>query len=299
VCTKKLFNNLRKGVDMDNEPSVATFVDVEDSTTTALTRHNLMVGKTDAEIATITKELEIDLELGLKKQAELTVVKALNHDIDDLTSSNNYFEVTKDLLDKLFQIKKLRAKCFWTNIMSRISGFFKAGALPLSLHALALALIYPLLRFSMWVWPVSVKGPTAFLVTACILNCFFWIGLVVLIVIGFTNWSNQVIEYTSLDVNVESELLSKVSEKIPYGAKLKVLEAKNTGIFNDFVYVAPEFRVTKGEHRISFPQVDPAILGVAPDNRRYMIVYWDIDKDIARVIKEIEHFKKYKLNKNI
>jgi hypothetical protein len=257
-----------------------------------------MAGVSNPTIDAITNELEIDKELGLSRQAELTVVKALIHDIDELTSSNDYFEVSQLLLEKLFQIKSLRLRCFWNNLISYISGFLKAGILPLTVHAVFLASIYPILKFSMWIWPVASKDPTPFLATLCFANSLVWIGLVVLLILGFCLWDDRKINYTVMSINVESKLLSGVSEKIPYGAKLKVLEANKTGIFKKFVYVAPEFHIEKGSQTILFPSVDPAILGVTPDNRRFMIVYWDIDKDIARVVKEIEHFKKFKLNKN-
>jgi len=279
------------------ETSVAEFVDVDNAPTTALIRHDLMVGKTDTTIVSIVKELELDKELGLKKQVELTVIKALNHDIDELTSSRDYFEVSQSLLEKLFQIKKLRIMCLWTNCLNRVIGFLKAGILPLSLHALMLVSLYPLLRFSMWIWPVTTKAPTPLLVTICIIDCILWIGIVVLLILGFIAWGDKSIEYVSLDVEIESKLLSSISEKIPYGAKLKVIEAKKTGIFKDFIYVSPEFHVKKMSHKITFSTVDPAILGVTTDNRKYMIVYWDIDKDVAKIVKEIEHFKKFKLNK--
>lgn len=276
----------------DNEAYVG-----EEAPTTGLIRHERMAGEITEVIASLNKEFELDMELGLKKQAEITVVKALSHDIDELTSSNDYYEVSPALLEKLFHIKSLRSMCFWSNLTSRITGFFKAGPLPLFLHALTLALFYPLLAYSMWAWPIASTHPTPLSVSLAGLDLILWVIWCVPLVYGFTLWGNRTISYNVLSVDISSQLLSGVTDKIPFGAKLKVLEAKKTGIFKDFVYVTPEFSVEKGQHTLSFPDIDPAILGVTPDNRRYMVVYWDIDKDVARVVKEIEHFKKFKLGK--
>jgi hypothetical protein len=264
---------------------------------TALVRHSLMIGSSNAVIEALNKELQVDMELGLKKQAELTTIKAIEQDIDELTSSRDYFEVSPALLDELFQIRALQGKCLWSNTLSRIAGFFKAGVLPLSIHAFFLLSLTPLLKFSMWVWPHAAVTPTPLLVTGCIINCLLWIGSLCLLIGGFATWGGKSIRYTQMNVGVITRPLDDVTEKIPYGAKLKVLEAKNTGIFKNFVYAAPIFNAEKGQHTFNFPSVDPAILGVTPDYRQYMIVYWDIDKDVARVIKEIEQFKKFKLNK--
>ncbi|MDD5649650.1 MAG: hypothetical protein PHF86_04420 [Candidatus Nanoarchaeia archaeon] len=266
--------------------------------TLSLIRHKQMTGKSDKIIENISSELEIDKKLGLKNQAELTALKALNHDINELTSSRDFFEVSQDLIKKLFQINKLKRKCFINNIVSKINAFFITGALPLSIHLFMLLTIYPILKFSMWIWPAVHQTPTTGLITLSVFNCISWICMLGLLIAGFTLWEGRSIEYTLIDVNINSIPLSKVTDKIPYGAKLKVLEAKETGIFEDFVFITPEFVSSVKHHNVSFPSVDPAILGVTTDKRMYMIVYWDIEKDVAKVVKEIEHFKKFKLHKN-
>lgn len=266
--------------------------------TLSLIRHDLRKGQTSEAIEIISKELDVDKKLGLKKQAELTVSKSLKQDIDDLTSSKDYFEVSQELLKKLFQIRKLRSRCFWHNVITPIKAFFVAGVLPLSIHALFLISLYPMAKFSAWVWPLTLKGATPGLVTLCIFNVIGWIGVVVTLIFGFIPWGGCSIRYTLMKIKLKSLPLDEVTEKIPYGAKLKVLEAQETGIFKDFVYIAPEFEVDRKQHDILFPSIDPAILGVTGDKRMYMIVYWDIENDVEKVVKQIEHFKKFKLHKN-
>lgn len=263
----------------------------------ALTRHALMVGAEDDTIKKISEELQIDKELGMEKQTVITMDRALSHDIDQLTSSRDYYEVTPKILEKLFQIKSLKRKCFWHNLTGAVSGILVGGALPLFLHAMTLALVYPMLKFSMIIWPITTKAPTAFLVTMAFVNIIAWVGWIVMLIFGFLKWDGVKIKNTIINVDLDLTPLSSVNEKIPYGAKLKVLEAKKTDIFSHFVYATPKFHTNDNEKVIKLPSIDPAILGATLDKRLYMIVYWDIDKDIERVVKQIEHFKKFKLKK--
>jgi hypothetical protein len=283
---------------MEKNTSIALYEDLA-KTSLALVRHELKVGDSDEMIESIKEELEIDKQLGLEKQAKITVEKALQHDIDNLTSSNDFFEVSQNLMQRLFQISMLERKCFFANTLNMIKGVLTAGVLPLSLHVLFLLSIYPMLKFSMWIWPITTTAPTAMLVFISILNCILWCSIIVPLGYGFSLWGNIIIKYPVLRVKMESKPLSSVSDKIPYGAKLKVLEAKKTGIFQDFVFITPEFSVKNEEYKVRFPSIDPAILGITADKRMFMIVYWDIDKDVAKVIKEIELFKKFKLNKTV
>jgi hypothetical protein len=269
--------------------------------TFSLFRHDLMAGKSNTAIEAISQELEVDKELGLKKQLELTATEALRNDIDELTSSKDYFEVSQELLKKLFQLKKLERMCFLNNFTAPIKAFFKAGTLPLFLHSVMLLSLYPMSVFSAWVWPLSVKHPTPLTITGDVFNILLWIGVGVLLVAGFICWNDRTILYYRMLVAIKSTPLRDVSEKIPYGAKLKVLEAQKTRIFEGFAYISPKFSYEQTRHTIKLPELpelDPAILGTTKDGRMYMIVYWDIEKDIAKVVKEIEHFKKFKLNKN-
>lgn len=271
---------------------------MDPSTLRELHRHELMVQKSDEAIKSIKKELIIDTELGLTNQAELTAKKALVHDIDKLTSSKDYFEITPKQLSKLFQIGALKRKCFWANLISFSSGVLKTCKVPLFLDVSFLALIYPMMVFSFAVIPWK-SNPLA--LTLGFGNVFAWIGMLILLIYGICTWDKKKLSYFIIAVKVDTIPLLSVSSPIPYGAKLKVLEAKKTGIFKDFVFATPEFVIESKNHIIdmkkNFPPIDPAILGVTQDKRMYMIVYWDLDKDVEKVIKNINDFKKYKLGK--
>lgn len=271
---------------------------VDPSTLPSLHRHELMVKESDEIIKSIEEELNVDTELGLRNQADLTANKALKHDIDKLTSSKDYFEISSKQLSQLFQIGALKRKCYWANLISFWSGVSKTCKLPLFLDISFLALIYPMMIFSFAVIPWK-GNPLA--ITLGLSNVIAWVGMLILLIYGIITWDKKELSYLLINVKIDTRPLSSVSSPIPYGAKLKVLEAKKTGIFKDFVFATPEFDIEGKNHLIdlkkNFPPIDPAILGVTEDKRMYMIVYWDLDKDVERIIKNIKDFKKYKLGK--
>jgi hypothetical protein len=265
-----------------------------------LYRHELRKGSSDKAIEDISEELDIDNKLGLVNQAEITATNALRHDIDVLTTSKDYFEVYPKLLEKLFKIGSLRRKCFWYNLKSAAIGFIQMSWLPLFFHIAFLALIYPMLKFSFAVFPWEINSFEIFI---GIVNIICWVGMLMLLVLGFSGWDGRVLKRTELNVKLETIPLGQVKTKIPRGAKLKVLEAQNTHIFQEFVYVTPDFEAKSKYFEVDLkkilPPIDPAILGITIDKRLYMIVYWDIEKDIEKVVKKIDHFKKFKLNKSL
>jgi hypothetical protein len=259
-----------------------------------LYRHDLCQGKNNNDIEKIAKELEIDKQLGLKAQCELTAEAALQKDIDELTSSKDYVQVSKLLLEKLFGIGKLRMICTWHTIKSFIRGMLRDAKTPLILFTIVLAMIYP-----MCVWSGMTIGKPASpsIVTAGLFVVLGWVLLVIFAIYGIRDFVENVkIKYDSLEVALDMKSLSSVDTRIPYGAKLKVLEAKETGIFRDFVYASPKFSAeTKIWQNTLHINIDPAILGVTQDERMFMIVYWDIKKDKERIIKEIHQFRKFKI----
>lgn len=288
-----------------NQQVTAEFEEVKEKnlpadpkTFTSLRRHELMVQESDEHITSIKEELDIDTQLGLKHQAEITANKALMHDIDKLTSSNDFFEISSKQLSKLFQMGSLKRKCYWANLISFWSSVINTCALPITLDILFLALIYPMMIFSFAVIPWK-GNPIG--ISLGFGNVIAWIGMIILLIFGIGTWDKKKLSYLVIDVKIDTKPLSSVSDPIPYGAKLKVLEAKKTGIFKDFVFAIPEFTIEGRNHLIdlkkNFPPIDPAILGVTEDKRMYMIVYWDLDKDVERIVKNINNFKKYKLGK--
>lgn len=259
-------------------------------------RHPL-INKSDTSIQPIIDEFELDKALGLFNQARLTSQKALAHDIDELTSNKNFFEVTPKTLEKLFNFNSLKKHCFFSNLTSSILGFFKGAILPLSLDIIALSLIYPLFRFSFYAIPWHYT-PTS--ITIGIFNIITWIGWIILVIAGIRTWSDITIPHTILDIKLDLIKLDQVTEKIPYGAKLKIKEAQNTNLFQSFVFATPSFTTRKlndiyNKSNKKLPKNDPAILGVTLDQRMYMIVYWDIQKDTEKIIKNINKLKPFKL----
>jgi hypothetical protein len=80
--------------------------------------------------------------------------------------------------------------------------------------------------------------------------------------------------------------------------KLKLKEAKDSGLFEGFSIATPEFHTNRVNYKPRFhlPEVkDPAILGITKDNRMYMIAWWDEKRDIDRVKMNIKKFKKFKI----
>jgi hypothetical protein len=261
-----------------------------------LTRHPLMQTKITPEIEKIQTELQVDKELGLKAQAASTSRKSLIHDIDELTKSNNYFQVTKPLLRRLFQMNRLFLTCLLTNIRQFRKAFASSCMIPVMLSILTLGSI-PLL---VWASAVVFGSTCTWMhITEGFFVVFGWIGAIITGCFAVYHWAHVTMEWETVDVELMSKALSDVDVSIPLGAKLKVLEAKRTEIFENFIYVHPLFSVN--QHVIDvkkyIPRVtlDPAILGVTKDGRMYMIVYWDLKHDVEHVLNQIKDFKKFKV----
>lgn len=262
------------------------------------TRHPLM-GMEEKEPEYVTKlkeDLNLDQELGLKKQAAMDQTKTLRLDIDELTSSENFFEITRKQLDKLFQMGRLKRKVALANTVEIIVGTLKS----IDYWSYLLAFLILLFTFTCIVctrgWEGPVNWANGFLVTS-----FFVTGVLASVCICYLiNRLNKktVFEYTFLKVYMNIESLNDTMIEIPRGAKIKTVEAGHTKIFKDFVIARPDLEVENKSVSNFLPKItfDPAILGNTHDGRMFMIVWWDIKKDIEKVIHNIQRFKKFKLN---
>ena len=260
--------------------------------TFTLYRHPLLDGKVVEGIDKCAEELAVDKELGLPKQAENTAKIALSNDIDQLTNSRDYIQVNAQTVEKLFEIPRLRKMCIISNVKEAIS--VTLNTMKWQLLWFFATVIPAFYSVRLWQWcNHQTTGSGAAI----------GVGLLALILSGATiaSWVTSVISactrrycYSFAKVHVQMDELKHIKSKIPYGAKLKVLEAKKTAIFEDFIMAHPKFSVEQKEIHMQF-NVDPAILGITKDNRMFMIVYWDVKHDIERVVKNIEHFKKFKL----
>lgn len=280
---------LRSSTNKSNLPACLSAV--------TLDRHTLLKEKASPEIEKLQMELEIDKELGLMSQAENTAKKALKLDIDELTKSNSYFQVSKSLLERLFSIRQLRMMCWSANIEAFFNALFPPCLNATILTAMTVVASPILIMLSVHFFGhVSTTPFNVIMITA---TCLGWISVVVSSGFAIQQWSKVKIGWDAIDVRLNSVPLITVKEKIPLGAKMKVLEAKRTNIFEDFVYVHPLFSVERKEIEVKkyIPriQTDPAILGVTRDKRMFMVVYWDVKNDVERVIKEINDFKKFKV----
>jgi hypothetical protein len=103
------------------------------------------------------------------------------------------------------------------------------------------------------------------------------------------------ITFEFITVKLARENLEDAVFPLPYGAKLKALEAQKTQIFTRLEILYPQ--VTNDDLAIRLPDfpMDPAIVGHAMDDRRYMIVYWDVKNDIEKSTVKLRKLKKFKL----
>jgi hypothetical protein len=256
-------------------------------------RHPLMEGKVTKDLAILVDELEIDRKLGLTYQAQETTEEILRKDIDELTSSKDFFEVSRKLVEKLFSLGKLKIMCFFSNVKEAIHQTLIVARPGIAMVLGGLLLLLPVVFLWAHLGQIQSKV-TAGLFCLFFLNVMFSLGLAVLVIVGFVNiFYDKTYSYDFMKVQINYVPLKEAQVKIPRGAKLKVLEAQETKIFEDFVLASPKFIV---EHKeVQFSRPDPAILGVTKDKRLFMIVYWDVERDVERVVKDIESFKKFKL----
>jgi len=61
-----------------------------------------------------------------------------------------------------------------------------------------------------------------------------------------------------------------------------------------FTIAHPQFKIERRSYSPNF-KLDPVILGVTKDSRMFMICWWDIQKDIDKVLANINLFKKFKV----
>ncbi|MFW6311094.1 MAG: hypothetical protein ACOC1K_02540 [Nanoarchaeota archaeon] len=245
-------------------------------------RHPLMEGMNDKNyVREFQKEAEIDAKLGLKNQSEISIKKVIEKDIDELTNSRDYYEVNKKILEKLFDLNKLKNKCVSYNAGEAIKSTFKC-AKP-QFYILFSSLGLATLGFLTLNIPVVVV--------------FSFLCALVLLIAFVTTIGEVEFEYTFIDVRLDIEPVKTTNIKIPYGAKLKLLEAKESGIFEDFAIISPKFEENTVYKNIHVPNfnIDPAIVGLTADKRMFMVVYWDIEKDKEKVINDIKRFKKFKV----
>ncbi|MBW2992975.1 hypothetical protein KY317_00180, partial [Candidatus Woesearchaeota archaeon] len=239
-----------------------------------------------------TKEIELEQELGLTKQSLLSNTELLMSDIDELTSSKNYYPVSEKMLNKMFGMRRLLNKCLIHNAKEIIINSAISTVTPLPVCLVLLA-------FCIW---GSIEGSQhgiallkAISIGGIIISSFgAIIGLIVLCNKGIK------ISYDFVITRLKTENIKSTSKKIPYGALLKLKEAKDTEIFKDFIIAYPDVNMKHKEIDIQLPrmELDPALLGVTDDNRMFLICWWDIKHDIDKADKKIDWIKNFKVEVN-
>lgn len=277
-----------------------------------LPRHPLMAAVENENFKKQKKEVLLDAELGLKNQCAIDTIELLRNDIDELTSSAKYYEVDENILNRLFKIGLLKLQCLPYNFNALIGSIFKV------IKTSVICLIGMFSCIAVIVWRVSntpIQSYTAFsqgafwyfaliVVMAIIVFVFLIFSFSKLGVRSVSKDKNDTVikrtikfEFEFLTVRLKNERLQETRIKIPYGAKLKLKEAKDTSIFEDFKIVYPGSNLEHTEKTFIFSRklLDPAIIGITSDNRMYMIVYWDVQKDVEKTLKDIKTFTKFKL----
>jgi len=248
---------------------------------TNLFRHPLMKGKSSPYAEKMAKTLELDEKLELKPQAIRTQKKMIKKDIDDLTGSNNYFEVTKKGLEKLFRINNLRQKCSWWNLGKLTKAIYTNFQFIFATAAIsAVAWVSATIVGSLFANAIAIASTVA-----CI------VGIIKLLNDGAK------FSFHKIMVDLKIDDVEVYKGDMPDGAKYKLLEAKESKIFKKFVVAYPH--VSFATQTVEIPRVrfetDPAILGESLDGRLYMVCYWDIKNDVDRAIDQIEKFKHLKI----
>lgn len=295
-------------------------------------RHPLYAKKKKKYVKEVEKELELDAKLGLKALSEGTAKKTLTKDIDELTNSRDYYEITKDGLYRLFGIKWMNLNyCVPYNILQKLGVLFEIllGTVKCKILAFVTAvfLLFAIDGYAKATWNISTRwqflGNTAAVLSfaGLVIFAIWWITEALEYKIeepepvseseeGVTKYTIEpkdndkkkarIISYIKIGVILKVVPLDETEMDIPRGAKLKTEEAFDTKIFRSFVIAYPQFRVEK--HRLKIREkviprikLDPAICGVTEDGRLFMIVCWDIKRDKDKTKQSIKRFKSFKL----
>jgi len=266
---------------------------VEESTTLPAikyepVRHPKLAGVEKGYLEEIKENLRLDEELELPKQAIMDSRESLEKDIDELTKCNDYHEITRRQVEELFEIPKMKLMCFGYNIKEIFKGIFNNTHFQMFLFFFV---VVSLIATSLIISVDFSKTSDAFAFIGFLL-CVVVAGILLFKL--FTPPIRNPYKFSFLSVDLKVEPLNETLIKIPKGAKLRTLEAKKAGLFTSFIIARPDCTVHEREFRPTF-NLDPAILGVAPDKRMFMVVYWDIKHDIEKTVEKIDRFKKFKL----
>lgn len=278
-----MFNFEKKEPEMKNEVAVYD---------PNMYRHPLLADKETDYVKEGIEELEMDKKLGLKNQENITGKTILQKDIDELTRVNDFHEVDRPTIEKLFEIPKLKRMCWVHNAKVAIKEVFKQQKFTPLFAIGTVGLIILAVHLGIITKNISSEYGSMFSVIGCVASC---IGAVVCLICTINEiFDSKTYVFSYMNVELHGEPLNRTNIKIPRGAKLRTVEAMESKIFEEFVIFTPKFTI---EHEVIKPKqrLDPAICGVTKDERMFMIVYWDIEHDKEKIIKDIKRYKKFKL----
>jgi hypothetical protein len=223
----------------------------------------------------------------------------LKNDIDELTKSNEYHQVSKKMLNQLFGINKLRSSAFPYHVKEAITRSLYGLRFPFmwfGFIAICSILIYTLCHVKVGI-DIDLKG------LSVVLGVLSFIGCGIGSICGFVNCfisdrrdPRVQLNYDFIKVALEMEPIKQTKVKIPLMAKLKIKEAKDSELFEDFTIAYPRVTLENKKHWLGLhKKVDPVILGVTKDERMFMVCWWDVKHEVDRAQTDLNMFKKYKV----
>lgn len=253
--------------EIKEEPKKSTAI------TTRLKRHPLMSEREMPYVKEIQEEADLDRELGLRNQVRMDELDMIRHDIDELTKATDYVEVNDRDIENLFGIGMIRAKCLFHTLR-----MFLKSPLGIALEVLVALVCMAIIGGNNDIKWMAVTCGAAAVITF----------VIILIQAGTDGF-----EVGYFHVKMQKDMVRDTTIRIPKGAKLKLKEAVDSKVFNEFYIVDP--RVEVENIRIVAPTMnaDPAIIGITHDNRKFLIVCWDVENESLKVNKK--SFAKLKL----
>jgi len=256
------------------------------------TQH-LPANQSDLEyVKDFQKNITLDVKLGLESQAREGAKELVDNDIDEILKGEPYSEVNINDLEKLFSIPQMRRKSMVWNLFQKYKyslAYFAVAAITSNASwflAHSNIFVFDNVAALSEVW--AVIGVVALGVAAIVGTIF-----------GFMLLDpDKIPTHPQLVIDLQVEDVAHTSMKIPYGAKLRMEEAFDSGKFDYFKIAYPQPRI-ENVQKPAPKIVDPAIIGckrnsLTRSEKWYMVVFWDIpqDKEITeRKIRELKRFK--------
>lgn len=293
--------------------------DVLDPSTLIAIRHPVILNKEVFYAKKFEEELLLDHELGLTNQVMIDSKKFFSKDVDELTRTEDYHEVSLKVVERMFKMSLMKVGCLLHNIVESFTVTFKqffSSLVYITICAASALGTYHVFVNGTQNGLYSILGAFSALITGVLSISFLVFAIaepfskVHSIEVprrdddDFTDTRTISVKGIKLDffflkVFLKIESVEETELSIPMGAKLRMLEAKKTGIFEGFSIAYPVLEKRHVKYHRFLKQreqpTDPVLLGITKDNRFFLIAWWDIKKDIDRVQKDLKILKKFKV----